>query len=165
MVYDNRNWGIFYELSYGGTKIHDNTLTNNGLGDGTANWFNNVQLLVSCSDGSVGAGIEIYDNTIDGAAYPLGTDQSQPSPHPHEAGLRPRQRHDPARPDDQGGSRRVRRADRAVRRPRRATVSTHNTYRVLDRNAAYWAWNGQTLTWAQWQATGHDVNGVLELIA
>jgi hypothetical protein len=30
-----------------------------------------VQLLVSCSDGSVGR-IEIYDNTIDGAAYPLG---------------------------------------------------------------------------------------------
>ncbi len=71
VVYDNRNWGIFWELSYGGTKIHDNTLTNNGLGDGTPNWFNNVQLLVSCSDGSVG-GIEIYENTIDGAAYPLG---------------------------------------------------------------------------------------------
>ncbi len=72
VIYNNRNWGIFYELSYGGTKIHDNTLTGNGLGDGTPNWFNNVQLLVSCSDGSVGAGIEIYDNTIDGAAYPLG---------------------------------------------------------------------------------------------
>ena len=41
----------------------------------------------------------------------------------------------------------------------------HNTYRVLDRNAAYWAWNGQTLTWAQWQGSGHDVNGVVELIA
>ena len=72
VVYDNRNWGIFCELSYGGTTIHDNTLTDNGLGDGTANWGNNVQLLVSASDGSVGAGIEIYDNTIDGAAYPLG---------------------------------------------------------------------------------------------
>ena len=54
VIYNNRNWGIFWELSYGGAKIHDNTLTGNGVGDGTANWFNNVQLLVSCSDGSVG---------------------------------------------------------------------------------------------------------------
>ena len=30
-----------------------------------------MQLLVSASDGSVG-GIEIYENTIDGTAYPLG---------------------------------------------------------------------------------------------
>ena len=71
VIRDNRNWGIFWELSYGGAKIHDNTLTGNGIGDGTANWFANVQVLVSCSDGSVGR-IEIYDNTIDGAAYPLG---------------------------------------------------------------------------------------------
>jgi acetyltransferase-like isoleucine patch superfamily enzyme len=71
VIRDNRNWGIFWELSYGGAKIYDNTLIGNGIGDGTANWYNNVQLLVSCSDGSVGA-IEIYDNTIDGAAYPLG---------------------------------------------------------------------------------------------
>ncbi|MGZ5385447.1 MAG: right-handed parallel beta-helix repeat-containing protein, partial [Acidimicrobiia bacterium] len=60
VIYDNRNWGIMWELSYGGARIHNNTLTNNGLGDGTSNWFNNVQLLVSCSDGSVG-GIEIYE--------------------------------------------------------------------------------------------------------
>jgi hypothetical protein len=35
----------------------------------------------------------------------------------------------------------------------------HNTYWVRDRAAAYWAWNGQTLTWSQWQSAGHDVSG------
>jgi hypothetical protein len=39
-----------------------------------------------------------------------------------------------------------------------------NTYRVLDPNAAYWAWNGETLTWAQWQALGHDGSGDVERI-
>jgi hypothetical protein len=63
-------WGILWEFSYGGAKIHDNTLTDNGL-SGPANPFDNLQLLVSCSDGTVG-GIEIYQNTIDGAAHPLG---------------------------------------------------------------------------------------------
>ena len=80
VIYDNRNWGIFWELSYGGTKIHHNTLTDNGVGDGTANLFSNVQLLVSCSDGSVG-GIEIYENTIDGAAYPARAAQPQRPSH------------------------------------------------------------------------------------
>ena len=63
VIRDNRNWGIFWELSYGGAKIHDNTLTGNGIGDGSPNFFNNVQLLVSCSDGSDG-GIEIFRNRI-----------------------------------------------------------------------------------------------------
>jgi hypothetical protein len=39
-----------------------------------------------------------------------------------------------------------------------------NTYRVLDPSAAYWAWNGETLTWSQWQALGHDGNGVVERV-
>jgi hypothetical protein len=40
-----------------------------------------------------------------------------------------------------------------------------NTYRVLDPQAAYWVWNGETLTWAQWQALGHDGSGVVEQVA
>jgi hypothetical protein len=70
VIYNNRNWGIFYETFYGGTKIHQNTLTNNAAG-----WIMAVQLLVASSDGSVGGsgGIEIYKNTIDGAAYPSGS--------------------------------------------------------------------------------------------
>jgi hypothetical protein len=40
--------------------------------DGTLDWGANVQLLVSNSDGSIGRGIEIYDNRISGAAIPVG---------------------------------------------------------------------------------------------
>ena len=133
VVYDNRNWGIFWELSYGGTKIHDNTLTDNGVGDGTPNWGANVQLLVSTSDGSVGAGIEIYENTIDGAAYPLGLLNHSSGTPPHEAGLRPRQRHDPARPDDAGSAPPSSMGSTDLFSAAANNRFDHNTYRVLDR--------------------------------
>ncbi|MGZ8567262.1 MAG: hypothetical protein ACXWXS_09445, partial [Actinomycetota bacterium] len=144
---------------YGGAKIHHNTLTGNGLGDGTPNWFNGVQLLVSCSDGSAG-GIEIYENTIDGAAYPFGLINH--SGHPTRT-----------------GGAYVHDNDMTLRAPTTAVGAVafngltelfsaaannrfeDNTYRVPDLAAAYWAWNGQMLTWSQWQAFGHDVNGIL----
>jgi hypothetical protein len=30
---------------------------------------------------------------------------------------------------------------------------------VTDPGGAYWAWDGQMLTWSQWQAAGNDVHG------
>ncbi len=65
VIYDNYRWGIFWELSYGGARIHDNVLTGNGVGDGSLN-CHNAQLVVANSDGSAG-GIEIYDNVITGS--------------------------------------------------------------------------------------------------
>ncbi len=161
-VYNNRNWGIFYELSYGGTKIHDNTLTNNALGDGSPSWSNNVQLLVSCSDGSVGTGIEIYENTIDGAAYPLGLINHNSHPtrtrqvyvHDNDMTLRS----PAARVGAVAFDGLVELFDAAAN-----NRFDRNTYRVPNLTAAYWAWNGKTLTWAQWQASGQDANGKLEL--
>jgi hypothetical protein len=38
-----------------------------------------------------------------------------------------------------------------------------NTYRLRDLRGAYWARNGQTLTWSQWTALGHDRNGRVEV--
>jgi parallel beta-helix repeat protein len=157
VVYDNRNWGIFWELSYGGAKIHHNTLTGNGVGDGTQNWFTNVQLLVSASDGSVGS-IEIYENTIDGTAYPLGLINHSDHPirtrgvyvHDNTVILR-------------GSTTRVGAvAFSGLAELFGASANNRfegNTYEVPDTEAAYWAWDGQTLTWTQWQAAGHDVNG------
>jgi hypothetical protein len=161
VIYDNRNWGIMWELSYGGAKIHHNTLTGNGLGDGTPNWFNGVQLLVSCSDGSVG-GIEIYANTIDGAAYPLGLINH--SSHP----IRTRQVHVH---DNimtlRASTTRVGAAAFNGLTELFGTAADNrfvsNVYRVPDPSGAYWAWNGQTLTWSQWQALGLDVDGTLDL--
>ncbi len=159
-IYDNRNWGIFWELSYGGARIHDNTLTGNGIGDGTANWFNAVQLLVSCSDGSVGS-IEIYDNRIDGTAYPLGLINHSGHPlrtsgvHVHHNVMTLRS----------SGTRVGAVAFDGLTELFTAAADNrfdHNTYRVPDR-AAYWAWDGQTLTWSQWQAAGNDRNGARKL--
>ena len=162
VVYNNRNWGIFWELSYGGTKIHHNTLTGNGVGDGTANWGANVQLLISTSDGSVG-GIEVYENTIDGTAYPIGLlNHSSGTPltrqvYVHHNTMTLRSSSTRVGASVFNGSAEIFTAAANNR-------FDHNVYRVPTLTGAYWAWNGQILTWAQWRAIGHDANGVLQLI-
>jgi hypothetical protein len=163
-IYDNRNCGILYEMSLGGTKIHHNTLIDNGIGDGTVDWTVNVQLSVASSDGRRGGrgGIEIYANTIGGEAYPLGlvTHAGRPSTtrvqvHNNVLILR-------------AASSRVGGADNSgtgeMFSPSAGNRFRANTYRVLDPQAAYWAWNGETVTWAQWQASGHDGSGHVERI-
>jgi parallel beta-helix repeat protein len=163
-IYDNLNCGILYETSFGGTKFHHNTLTDNGIGDGTVDWTINVQLSIASSDGSRGGrgGIEIYANTIRGVAYPLGlvTHAGRPSTkqvvvHDNVLILR-------------AASSRVGGADNSgtgeMFSPSAGNRFRGNTYRVLDPQAAYWAWNGETLTWAQWQALGHDGSGVVERV-
>jgi hypothetical protein len=160
VIHDNRNWGIFWELSYGGTKIHHNTLTGNGVGDGTVNFFSNVQLLVSCSDGSVG-GIEIYENTIDGVAYPLAIIDHNAHPirtrnvYVHDNAITLRSlsgRVGAFDATDTGGLFSATANNRFER----------NTYRVPIAGAAYWAWEGQTFTWSQWLAEGQDANGSVQ---
>jgi hypothetical protein len=159
-IYDNRNWGIFWELSYGGTKIHHNTLTNNGVGDGTANWFGNVQLLISASDGSVGAGIEIHDNVIDGVASPIALINHSSHPtrtrdvyvHHNDMTLR-------ASSTQVGAV-----AFNGLTEIFSASADNRfdfNTYRVTARDAAYWLWEGETLTWTEWRSQGQDPNGSL----
>jgi parallel beta-helix repeat protein len=161
-IYDNRNCGILYETSFGGTKIHHNTLIDNAMGAGAVDWMLNVQLSIASSDGSRGGrgGIEIYANRIDGDAFPLGlvTHAGRPSTkqvqvHDNVLILR-------------AASSRVGGADASgtgeMFRPSAGNRFRANTYRVLDPRAAHWAWNGETLTWAQWQAFGHDANGAVE---
>jgi parallel beta-helix repeat protein len=157
VIYDNRNWGIMYELSLGGTKIHDNTLTGNGIGDSTADWSNNVQLLVSCSDGSAG-GIEIYRNRISGSAYPLALLNNGS----HPLGTTGVDVHDNVMMLRSSTARVGAIASDGMTELFGAAANNrfdHNTYRVPDRGA-YWAWDGQMLTWSQWQAAGNDAHGI-----
>jgi parallel beta-helix repeat protein len=157
-IYDNLNWGIFWELSYGGAKIHHNTLTGNGEG-GQTQWHDNVQLLVSCSDGSTG-GIEIYANTIDGAAYPLALINH--SAHPTRT--RNVYVHDNTMTLRSTSSRVGATAFNGLTEIFSASANNRfedNTYRVPDRTGAYWGWDGKTLTWSQWRRYGHDDNGVV----
>jgi hypothetical protein len=160
VIYDNRNWGIMWELSYGGAKIHHNTLTGNGEG-GENQWFNNVQLLVSCSDGSTG-GIEIYANTIDGGAFPLALINH--SAHP----IRTRNVfvHDNKMTLRSTSGRVGAVAFNGLTEIFNASANNRfedNTYRVPNYAATYWGWNGQSLTWTQWQGLGHDWNGSISL--
>jgi Right handed beta helix region len=163
-IYDNRNAGILYEISFGGTRIHHNKLIDNGTGDGTDDWTLNVQLGVASSDGSRGGrgGIEIYANRIDGAAYPLGIVThagrlTAKQVHVHNNLLILRAGSSRVGGDDQSGT-------GEMFRPSAGNRFRANTYWVLDPKAAYWAWNGEMLTWAQWQAIGHDDNGVVERV-
>jgi parallel beta-helix repeat protein len=160
VIYDNYNWGIFWELSYGGAKIHHNTLTGNGEG-GQNEWLNNVQLLVSCSDGSTG-GIEIYANTIDGAAYPLALINH--SAHPTRT--RNVYVHDNTMTLRSTSSLVGATAFNGLTEIFSASANNRfedNTYRVPNSAATYWGWNGQSLTWTQWQGLGHDRNGSISL--
>jgi parallel beta-helix repeat protein len=157
-VYDNYNWGIFWELSYGGAKIHHNTLTGNGEGGQNA-WLNNVQLLVSCSDGSTG-GIEIYANTIDGTAYPLALINH--SAHPTRT--RNVYVHDNTMTLRSTSSRVGAMAFDGLTEIFSASANNRfedNTYRVPDRRGAYWGWDGKALTWSQWRRFGHDNDGLV----
>jgi hypothetical protein len=112
----------------------------------SADWFNNVHLLVSASDGSVGAGIEICENTIDGAAYPLGLIN-----HIHH----------PTRTRQVTSTTNVTTLRASTTRVGAVgfdaltelfTVAANSrfdyTYRVLNPNDAYWEWNGQKLSGA-----------------
>jgi len=161
-IHDNRNSGILYEASYGGTKIHHNKLIDNGIGDGSVDWTTNVQLSVASSDGNrgVGGGIDIYRNTIDGSAYPLAlvTHAGRPAAqqvHVHDNLLILRSSSSRIGGKDGSGTGDMFRSAAGNR-------FRANTYRVLDRHAAYWAWEDQMLTWDQWQAVGNDVKGAVK---
>jgi hypothetical protein len=151
-------------MSFGGTKIHHNTLINNAMGADSVDWMLNVQLSIASSDGSRGGrgGIEIYANTIGGDAYPLGlvTHAGRPSTKQvkvHDNVLILRAASSRVGGADASGTGEMFSASAGNR-------FRSNTYRVLDPNAAYWVWNGETLRWAQWQALGHDSNGAVERV-
>jgi parallel beta-helix repeat protein len=163
-IYDNRNWGVFWEASYGGAKIHDNTLINNGVGDGTLNWGANVQLLVSNSDGSVGGGIEIYENRISGTAIAIGLlNHTEGRPGTRQVYIHDNLMTLRANSALVGGE--VFFGDPGLFSPEANNRFEHNAYRVRDRGGSYWKWNGETLNWQEWQAVGHDEDGTLRPIA
>jgi hypothetical protein len=153
-IYDNYRWGIFWELSYGGARIHDNVLTGNGIGDGSLTGHN-AQLVVANSDGTVG-GIEIYDNLIRGLASPVSIIDSSTRPirtsnvhvHHNDMTLQATTSVVGFYGADVGAGNRF----------------NHNMYRVHDRVGTYWTSNGQTMTWPEWRAIGHDRDGSLRLI-
>ena len=163
VISNNRNWGILWELSYGGAKFYGNTLTGNGAGAGTPSSFTAVQLLISASDGTIG-GIEIYQNTIDGTAYPLVLLNH----NSHPTRTRNVYVHDNVMTFRASTTRVGAYAANGLVElfsPEANNRFDHNTYRVPNMSGAYWAWDGKvSLTWIQWRGYGQDGNGSLELV-
>jgi hypothetical protein len=163
-ITNNLNWGIFWEISYS-AEIHDNVLTGNAAAS-NGSWYDGVQLLVSCSDGT-GSGISIYNNTVDGTAKAIGVisfDHGKPdrnlskNVYVHDNTVFLRAAGDKVGAVDQSGTG----VYASMFAPGNIRFES-NTYRVLDTAAVHFQWQGQK-TWTQWLATGHDLNGSITLI-
>jgi Right handed beta helix region len=160
VISDNYRWGILWEISYGGARIHHNKLTGNGVGDGTMN-YHNGQIVISNSDGSDG-GIEIYENRIAGIAHAVTiADNSDraiqtKNVYVHDNTMMLR-----------GDNSRVGAAASSGTDLFSAASNNRfedNTYLVPDRGGRFWVWNGETLSWREWRAYGHDLHGQLRAL-
>jgi parallel beta-helix repeat protein len=170
VIEDNRNWGIFYEISGGGTTIQRNYLSGNGVLAGDGNIFASPQILVSTCDGQSLGGtfnsIEITKNLITGSGqsiylidtaghllgYPatrsvhvLDNDVTWTTTNTNRTGA--------------GGNTS---SDQIYTRD---NTFEDNHYHTPDTSPAYFHWSGGTpgagvnKTWAQWNAFGNDTPG------
>jgi len=171
VIENNRNWGVFYEISYGGTMIKRNLLSHNGEGDPSDDIFNNPQLLVSTCDGQ-GTGsatfqsIDITKNQIIGfkrAVYLIDT-AGHISGFP---GTRSVHVYDnditfTTSATDRVGAGGNTTSDQIYTRD---NTFEDNHYHTPNTALAYFHWSGGSpgvgvdKTWAQWNAFGHDTPG------
>lgn len=172
VVEDNRNWGIFYEISYGGTTIKRNFLSHNGEGDPSDDIFNNPQLLVSTCDGqnSPSANFQSIDVTknslvgsrraiylIDTVGHISGGVPGTRSVHVFDNDIT-----FTTTSLDRVGAGGNTASDQIYTRD---NTFEDNHYHTLDTALAYFHWSGGSpgagvnKTWAQWNAFGHDTPG------
>jgi hypothetical protein len=184
IIHDNviencTGWGLFYEWSNGGTEIYNNALFNNAEGGGV-NWFGDVQLLVSSCDATLqtsgatllSSTILVHHNLLDGTAHQMGVVELTGRPHPNGARFyendvwwRGTLTTQEIAGGESGESRDVYIAGR--------NTFEANHYHVpnLASGNHRWQWlgaeagtgasgnGGNTKTWAEWQAYGHDDPG------
>jgi len=173
VVEGNRNWGIFYEVGSGqvgsgglaNAIIRHNFLKDNANADAGGQWFNEVQVLASCSDGLAagGVGFEVHNNYIDGFFKAIGfIDHDQ-----HPTAARGMHTHDNdiwLRGSVSGGPAFVGGSKEGTRDPFAPAANNtfvRNRYHVTDAALLKWRWNNTALNWAQWQAAGNDLEGTL----
>jgi hypothetical protein len=172
-----RGSGVFYEASYGGTEIRRNALFNCGEKstptDEGDEWLGKVGLLLSSSDPTLEGtttGIEIHHNLIDGEGIQLGfVDHGG---HPQDVKNHHFYENDVWLRGSQlgvvGGRQHQ---DEATSPWNSGNTYEDNHYHAPNTALARWTWGntqGQSpmpkLTWAQWQALGHDNTGSLVTI-
>lgn len=163
--------GLFYEISSGGTRLHNNLLLGNGYGDAldAATDWNNWQILVSCSDGTLGAGtgIEIDHNIVDGTGRLIGL--LNHDVHPFDTKMVDVNANQIwAR----GSSAKLGGSDQQVTKTLWTTGSNHfdaHEYHQTDLANSNWQWSDATggataKTFAQWQAYGFDATATRTVI-
>ena len=174
VVENNRNWGIFYEVGTGGSgfkaeaTIRYNAVLNNCT-SGTFDWFNNVQILSSCSDGALnaGTGYEIHNNLIDSTTERLALGFIDHESHAFNVKNFYAHDNDIWLRGTGGGRVGGEKSAGETFDPFDPSANNrfeNNHYHVTDTGLAKWRWAGANQTWAQWQALGHDDTGTLELI-
>lgn len=177
---NNRNWGIFYEASWGGTVIRNNLLLNNSISAPTdplntvgPSWFNSVQLLLSCADGTLGpgTGIDVHHNIIDGVYRAMGAINHDYHPYDskdiafHHNQLWLRNAVAIGNPAGQvGGQDSQTLSPKSLWTTSPAVTFESNEYHVASLGTSYWKWDsgtgsGAIKTWAEWQALGFDDTG------
>jgi parallel beta helix pectate lyase-like protein len=166
----NRHWGVFYEISGGGTTIKRNYLNGNGFGGGNS-IFNEPQILVSTCDGQSLAGsfpsIEVQQNQligstmaiylIDTAGHITGGYPATRSVHVHDNDVT-----FTTTANNRVGAGGNTTSDQIFSRD---NTFEDNHYHSLNVALEYWNWTGTTpgigatKNWTEWKAYGHDQPG------
>ena len=164
---NNDRAGIFYEVSDGGSRLHNNACIDNGAG--TEPFHHAAQIVVSCSDGSqgVGGGIEVDHNILDGARYSFVLFNHDVHPHDcKEINMHANQMWIRGSLAAFGGT------DSQTTKTLWTEASNdfdNNEYHVASLSNSNWHWDsgsgsGVAKTWAQWQAFGFDGSSTREVI-
>jgi len=164
LVEDNKDAGIFHEISYDAV-IRNNTVLRNGHGHKA--WMYGAGILIAHSPN-----VEVYGNTVtDNWNGIVGIQQSRGSGTYGPFELRNLNVHDniitwttevPKDANGHGGTSGTAQdigdinlfADRDIR-------FNHNTYRVPDPTRSYWSWPNSRRTITSWQSLGLDSNGTV----
>jgi hypothetical protein len=173
------DWGLFYEWSFGGTKIYRNYLLNNGENSQpNVGFLNKTQLFLSTCDGStVPGGIEVYRNVVDGNSYSPGSGVGYLlGIANHTFPTRPTSKsiniHDNQLWLRGTSGERVGGSDQNATKTMWTEPTLqweNNQYRVGSMSPSYWKWDsgsgvGTAKSWTAWQGFGFDDTGTRILI-
>jgi len=162
LVEDNEGQGIFYEISYDAV-IRDNVVRGNvRLRDGQESCplLYGAGILVAHS-----GNVEVHDNVVEDNCNGIGgiqQDRGSGDLGPHL--LEDFFVHDNriVMSEGRSGVTQSSASPGDAFSDQRDNRFEDNVYVVPDASAPWWAWGGEDLTWAEWNAAGHDQGGRLE---
>lgn len=154
-VSNNDGQGIFIEISYGG-KVFNNKVFRNGFGR-TSSWLYGAGILVAASPDVEVYGNEVTDNANGITAIQQNRGSGQYGPH-EIANLYV---HDNVVTMTVGKTGLAQSVGDLSYFTGRNNRWIHNTYH-LGPDSQYFAWQGASLSEAEWRGAGQDVNGTFQ---